>query len=280
AKGAAVSVEERKKFGDDVFEHLLKSLESQLGRVNRSKLLNAHVTNHDDHLQIGCFTVAKGSKQCSTETTVIDAFGMRTYDFFRLARALSVQRPILIQGSPGVGKSTLVMEFAALTGHRIIRINLSEQTDLCDLFGSEFPIMNDKSRQMFTWLDGPLLAAVKKGHWVLLDEMNLASQTVLEGLNACFDHRGEITIPELGKTFSVGRTATRFFACQNPYNQGGNRKALPRSFVSRFTLIHLNNLTETDELEIMRHKFTNIEGHVLKNMVTFNSKVYHDICSF
>ncbi|XP_003377266.1 putative midasin [Trichinella spiralis] len=273
AKGAAVSVEERKKFGDDVFEHLLKSLESQLGRVNRSKLLNAHITNHEDHLQIGCFTVAKGSKQCSTETTVIDAFGMRSYDFFRLARALSVQRPILIQGSPGVGKSTLVMEFAALTGHRIIRINLSEQTDLCDLFGSEFPIMNDKSRQMFTWLDGPLLAAVKKGHWVLLDEMNLASQTVLEGLNACFDHRGEITIPELGKTFSVGRTATRFFACQNPYNQGGNRKALPRSFVSRFTLIHLNNLTETDQLEIMRHKFTNIEGRVLKNMVTFNSKL-------
>ncbi|KRX68499.1 Midasin [Trichinella sp. T9] len=273
AKGAAVSVEERKKFGDDVFEHLLKSLESQLGRVNRSKLLNAHVTNHEDHLQIGCFTVAKGDKQCSTETTTIGVSGMRTYDFFRLARALSVQRPILIQGSPGVGKSTLVMEFAALTGHEIIRINLSEQTDLCDLFGSEFPMMNDKSRQMFTWLDGPLLAAVKKGHWVLLDEMNLASQTVLEGLNACFDHRGEITIPELGKTFPVGRTATRFFACQNPYNQGGNRKALPRSFVSRFTLIHLNNLTETDELEIMRHKFTNIEGHVLKNMVTFNSKL-------
>ncbi|KRX50848.1 Midasin, partial [Trichinella murrelli] len=273
AKGAAVSVEERKKFGDDVFEHLLKSLESQLGRVNRSKLLNAHVTNHEDHLQIGCFTVAKGDKQCSTETTTIGVSGMRTYDFFRLARALSVQRPILIQGSPGVGKSTLVMEFAALTGHEIIRINLSEQTDLCDLFGSEFPMMNDKSRQMFTWLDGPLLAAVKKGHWVLLDEMNLASQTVLEGLNACFDHRGEITIPELGKTFPVGRTATRFFACQNPYNQGGNRKALPRSFVSRFTVIHLNNLTETDELEIMRHKFTNIEGHVLKNMVTFNSKL-------
>ncbi|KRZ96239.1 Midasin [Trichinella sp. T8] len=273
AKGAAVSVEERKKFGDDVFEHLLKSLESQLGRVNRSKLLNAHVTNHEDHLQIGCFTVAKGDKQCSTETTTIGVSGMRTYDFFRLARALSVQRPILIQGSPGVGKSTLVMEFAALTGHEIIRINLSEQTDLCDLFGSEFPMMNDKSRQMFTWLDGPLLAAVKKGHWVLLDEMNLASQTVLEGLNACFDHRGEITIPELGKTFPVGRTATRFFACQNPYNQGGNRKALPRSFVSRFTLIHLNNLTETDELEIMRHKFTNIEGNVLKNMVTFNSKL-------
>ncbi|KRZ44564.1 Midasin [Trichinella pseudospiralis] len=274
AKGAAVSVEERKKFGDEIIEHLLKSLELLLGPVNRSKLFNVHIKDQNDHLQIGCFKVAKSDKHCSTnETATFDASGMRAQNFFRLARALSVQRPILIQGSPGVGKSTLVIEFAALTGHEIIRINLSEQTDLCDLFGSEFPVVTKNGTQMFTWLDGPLLAAVKKGYWVLLDEMNLASQTVLEGLNACFDHRGEINIPELGKTFSVGSTSTRFFACQNPYHQGGNRKALPRSFVSRFTVIHLNNLTESDQLEVMRHKFTNIENCVLENMVTFNSKL-------
>ncbi|KRZ80964.1 Midasin [Trichinella papuae] len=275
AKGAAISVEERKKFGDEIVEHLLKSLESQLGPVNRNNLFNVYIMNHNDHLQVGCFKVAKGNKRIlyEEETVTFGAPGMRVQDFFRLARALSVQRPILIQGSPGVGKSTLVMEFAALTGHEIIRINLSEQTDLCDLFGSEFPVMTKNGRQIFAWLDGPLLAAVKKGYWVLLDEMNLASQTVLEGLNACFDHRGEITIPELGKTFSVGSTSTRFFACQNPYHQGGNRKALPRSFVSRFTVIHLNNLTESDQLAIMQHKFTNIEEYVLKNMVTFNSKL-------
>ncbi len=40
--------------------------------------------------------------------------------------------------------------------------------------------------------DGPLLAAVKAGHWVLLDELNLASQPVLEGLNALLDHRAEV----------------------------------------------------------------------------------------
>lgn len=40
--------------------------------------------------------------------------------------------------------------------------------------------------------DGPLLAAVKSGAWVLLDELNLAGQTVLEGLNAVLDHRAEV----------------------------------------------------------------------------------------
>lgn len=55
----------------------------------------------------------------------------------------------------------------------------------------------------FSWKDGPLLQALVNGSWILLDELNLASQSVLEGLNACLDHRGEIFIPELGKTFQV-----------------------------------------------------------------------------
>lgn len=40
--------------------------------------------------------------------------------------------------------------------------------------------------------DGPLLAAIKAGDWVLLDELNLAGQSVLEGLNAVLDHRAEV----------------------------------------------------------------------------------------
>ena len=33
---------------------------------------------------------------------------------------------------------------------------------------------------------------MRRGAWVLLDELNLASQTVLEGLNAVLDHRAEV----------------------------------------------------------------------------------------
>lgn len=68
--------------------------------------------------------------------------------------------------------------------------------------------------------------------------MNLASQSVLEGLNACLDHRGEVYIPELGRTFHIQHGQTRIFACQNPLNQGGGRKGLPRSFLNRFTQVH------------------------------------------
>lgn len=66
-------------------------------------------------------------------------------------------------------------------------------------------------------------------------QLNLASQSVLEGLNACFDHRAEIYVPELGMNFHVQHKKTKIFGCQNPYRQGGGRKGLPKSFLNRFT---------------------------------------------
>ena len=81
-----------------------------------------------------------------------------------------------------------------------MRINLSEQTDISDLFGSDLPVPDTtNSREVtegsvdeerasrevvgggssgarFAWCDGVFLRALKEGKWVLLDELNLATQ--------------------------------------------------------------------------------------------------------
>lgn len=93
--------------------------------------------------------------------------------------------------------------------------------------------------------DGPLLGAIKAGDWVLLDELNLASQQVLEGLNAVLDHRSEVFIPELGETFKCPPTF-RLFGAQNPLQEGGGRKGLPRSFLNRFTRVYIEALSAVD----------------------------------
>lgn len=49
----------------------------------------------------------------------------------------------------------------------------------------------------FSWQDGILLNALKNGHWIMLEGLNFASQSVLEGLNAILDHRGSVFIPEM-----------------------------------------------------------------------------------
>ena len=158
-------------------------------------------------------------------------------NLMRVARALLLEKPIMLEGSPGAGKSSLIVALAKATGHPLVRLNLSDQTDLSDLFGHDIPISRPDGSISFQWQDGPVLKAIKEGSWILLDEMNLASQSVLEGLNSCFDFRQELFIAELNKKFLINSKSCRFFACQNPQQQGGNRRALPKSFLNRFTSV-------------------------------------------
>ena len=105
--------------------------------------------------------------------------------------------------------------------------------------------------------DGPLLAAIKAGHWVLLDELNLAGQSVLEGLNAVLDHRAEVFIPELGQTFQCP-PSFHLFAAQNPLQEGGGRKGLPKSFLNRFSRVHIQLLLSQDLLFIAGQSTTRL----------------------
>lgn len=147
--------------------------------------------------------------------------------------------------------------------------------DISDLFGADLPVEGGIGGQ-FAWHDGPLLQALKQGHWILLDELNLASQSVLEGLNACLDHRGEIFIPELAKTFLL-KPGTRFFACQNPLKQGGSRRGLPRSFLNRFVQVYISELTSDDLLLILKEQFPELPVEMLAKMVEFNLHVTTEI---
>lgn len=187
---------------------------------------------------------------------------------FKVVRAMQLGKPVLLEGSPGVGKTSVVLALARAMGHRICRLNLAEQTDIVDLFGSDLPVEGSVGK--FEWRNGPLLQALQEGSWIVLDELNLASQSVLEGLNACLDHRGEVYIPELNKTFKCSPKKFRLFACQNPLHQGGGRKGLPKSFLNRFTRVHTSALTFRDLTIILANKFPDAPAHILEQMISFN----------
>lgn len=193
----------------------------------------------------------------------------------RVIRACQVQKPILLEGSPGVGKSSLIAALANFTGHRLCRINLSDQTDLMDLYGSDLPVEGGKPGE-FVWKDAAFLRALQEGDWVLLDEMNLAPQAVLEGLNAVLDHRGTVYIPELGRSFTR-HPNFRIFAAQNPLHQGGGRKGLPKSFLNRFTKVYIRELSSSDYHLICAHLFPTHSSDTLNRMITFNDRLQDEV---
>lgn len=214
----------------------------------------------------------------------------------RVLRSMQLKKPVLLEGSPGVGKTSLIANLAAISGRNLVRINLSDQTDLSDLFGSDLPVEDGEdqlsiasgtsdgnatqskisSGPEFAWRDGPFLQAMKTGDWVLLDELNLASQQVLEGLNACLDHRGVVYIPELDREFECS-PEFRVFAAQNPQNQGGGRKGLPKSFVNRFTQVYVVSLEESDLKFIISTLHPLLAQELVDNLTVFINRMHYDI---
>lgn len=230
--------------------------------------------NEDQKLAIGGFSISKQAGFSSDPGFAFDAPTTKL-NAMRILRALQVQKPILIEGSPGVGKTTLIAALARACGKPLTRINLSEQTDLMDLFGSDVPVEGAEAGH-FAWRDAPFLQAMQKGEWVLLDEMNLASQSVLEGLNACLDHRGEVYISELDQTFKRHPNFS-VFAAQNPHHQGGGRKGLPASFVNRFTVVYADIFRNNDLELICRHNFPAMSSEEITNIIRFVSQLEQNI---
>lgn len=227
-----------------------------------------------DMLSFGLFSIPRVEGSRASDSFNLHA-PTTAANAMRVVRAMQVHKPILLEGSPGVGKTSLVSALAKATGNSLIRINLSEQTDLVDLFGSDAPAEGGKAGE-FTWRDAPFLRAMQKGEWVLLDEMNLASQSVLEGLNACLDHRGEAYIPELDKSFTCHPDFV-VFAAQNPQYQGGGRKGLPKSFVNRFTVVYVDVLKSEDLNMISQHLFPNIDGDTCSKIIRFMSELEREV---
>ena len=79
-------------------------------------------------------------------TFAFDALTTRS-NLHRVLRAYQLQKPILIEGPPGVGKTSLIENLAKQSGRTLCRVNLSEQTDMMDLLGSEYPFVSDNQDQ-------------------------------------------------------------------------------------------------------------------------------------
>ncbi|KAF2675101.1 midasin [Microthyrium microscopicum] len=221
-------------------------------------------------LKIGEFSLPRAAASLNDASFTFLAPTTRL-NAMRIVRALQLPKPILIEGDPGVGKTTLVSSLAKMLGKHILRMNLSEQTDLMDLFGSDVPV-EGADAGVFAWRDASFLTAMKNGDWVLLDEMNLASQSVLEGLNACLDHRGEAFVAELNQTFKK-HPNFRLFAAQNPHHQGGGRKGLPASFVNRFTVVYADAFTSEDLQIICQQLYPQVDEGTIRSLTSFVSSL-------
>jgi midasin len=135
-------------------------------------ILTEKLNINSNYLTFGTYSIPRGSIIYNDKEEYSFKAPTTLANVQRLLRAMQLtNKPILIEGSPGVGKTSLVIALAKLAGYSYIRINLSEQTDISDLFGSDLPDVESGQAGKFKWHDGPLLTAIKNNQWIILDEV-------------------------------------------------------------------------------------------------------------
>lgn len=199
----------------------------------------------EEYICIEGYWILQGSLKPETPSNYIltDSVKRNLKDLVRVVSLAKI--PVLLQGDTSVGKTSLITYLAKTTGHRCVRINNHEHTDLQEYVGSY--IADETGKLVFQ--EGVLVDAMRKGYWIILDELNLAPSDVLEALNRVLDDNRELFIPE---TQQVIRAHEHFmlFATQNPPGLYGGRKVLSRAFRNRFVELHFDEIPP-NELQII-----------------------------
>jgi hypothetical protein len=179
--------------------------------------------------------------------------------------------PILLEGPTGCGKSRTVEAAAAFVNgkrgdigqHGLDRCNMSSSIGIDDLLGKLH-----LGEHGLTMRLQPFAAAFSEGRWLLLDELNLAQDTVLQCIETALD-TGVLDFPDPtqpdGRRVLERHGKFRLFATQNPGSGlfKGKREQLSASFFDRFIPMYLLNMGEDGWKDICEDMFFKSPGELL-----------------
>ncbi len=172
----------------------------------------------------------------------------------RLLIALLSGGHVLLEGPPGLAKTTLVHALAAGMSASFQRVQFTPDLMPADLTGSE---VFDANSGQFRFVEGPLFHEV-----LLADEINRAPPKVQSAL---LESMAEHQITVAGKTYPLP-PVFMVLATQNPLEQSGTYP-LPEAQLDRFLFkIVLDYPSIDEEIEITRRARAAQEGHVEAGM--------------
>lgn len=181
-----------------------------------------------------------------------------------LAIAFKRSMPALLIGQTGTGKNT-ILRFVAEQNERtdIIRLNLTGDTTVDDLIG-HYQI-KDRST---VWQDGSVTEAVRKGHILILDEVNAAQPEVLFALQSLLDDDRSLTLTSHDNSIVAAHKNFRIFATMNPTSGYAGTKSMNKAFMSRFgVVLEVEYVDPQTEMSLIESVFPKLNRDDLLIMV-------------
>lgn len=146
--------------------------------------------------------------------------------------AVVLKKPVLLKGPTGAGKTKLAESISDLFQQPIQSINCSVDLDAEALLGFKTLVQRD-GQSAIEFVEGPVVTAMKYGHILYIDEINMAKAETLPILHSALDYRRMLTNPFTGEViqahpdFSVLAAINEGYIGTSPMNE-----ALKNRFIS------------------------------------------------
>ncbi|BCU52280.1 nitric oxide reductase NorQ protein [Staphylococcus auricularis] len=112
---------------------------------------------------------------------------------------MTLNKNILLKGPTGSGKTKLAETLSQTVDLPMHQVNCSVDLDAESLLGYKTIKTNDDGEQEIVFIDGPVIKAMKEGHILYIDEINMAKPETLPILNGVLDYRRQLTNPFTGE---------------------------------------------------------------------------------
>lgn len=172
------------------------------------------------------------------------------------------EKNILLQGETGTGKTTFLEQVASRLNWPLLAMGCHGGVEFQEFVG-RVTLNVDGSTG---WADGPLIAAMRIGGILLLDEINFLKPEVAGGLNTALQAK-VYTIPETGEVvrahpnFRIAATGNAIDGVGKGSYRGTNKQNI--ALLSRFTLgIRVQYMSVGDEAMMLTGKAKGIHPKV------------------